>query len=39
VTALEFYEKLGAERLHEWQGFRLSGADLARVARGPVSTQ
>jgi len=32
--ALDFYAKLGAERMHEWQTHRLDGETLARVARG-----
>jgi GNAT superfamily N-acetyltransferase len=35
TPALQFYEKLGAQRLDEWAGFRLAGIDLARVAGGP----
>lgn len=30
--ALDFYDKLGATRLHEWKIHRLDGEDLARVA-------
>jgi GNAT superfamily N-acetyltransferase len=30
--ALDFYEALGAERMHEWQVHRLEGEALARVA-------
>jgi GNAT superfamily N-acetyltransferase len=39
APAIGFYERLGAERLHEWEGFRLSGAALADLARtsDPVS--
>ncbi len=33
IPALAFYEKLGATRLDEWQGFRLAGLDLVRLAR------
>jgi GNAT superfamily N-acetyltransferase len=33
VTAVRFYEKLGATRLNEWRGFRLSGPDLEHVAQ------
>jgi GNAT superfamily N-acetyltransferase len=36
TPALDFYERLGAERLHEWHGFRLEGAALAQVADGPA---
>ena len=32
--ALDFYAKLGAERMHEWQTHRLDGETLAHVARG-----
>jgi GNAT superfamily N-acetyltransferase len=32
VPALDFYEKLGAKRLSEWQLHRLDGAALERVA-------
>ena len=32
--ALRFYEKLGAQRLEEWQTLRLDGAALASVADG-----
>jgi len=32
--ALGFYERLGAERLSEWELHRLQGAALQRVARG-----
>jgi GNAT superfamily N-acetyltransferase len=31
--ALDFYAKLGAERMHEWQTHRLEGDALARAAR------
>jgi len=34
TLALDFYEALGAERMHEWQVHRLEGDALARVA-GP----
>jgi GNAT superfamily N-acetyltransferase len=33
TTAIRFYERLGAERLEEWDGFRLSGPALLAVAR------
>ena len=33
--ALDFYDKLGATRLHEWRLHRLDGDALARVAGGP----
>jgi GNAT superfamily N-acetyltransferase len=33
APAIGFYERLGAERLHEWDGFRLSGPALAELAR------
>ncbi len=32
TPALDFYARLGAERLNEWAGFRLEGPALARVA-------
>jgi len=32
TPALDFYEALGAERLHEWQVHRLEGEALERVA-------
>jgi GNAT superfamily N-acetyltransferase len=32
--ALRFYERLGAQRLTEWEPQRLDGEALARVARG-----
>jgi GNAT superfamily N-acetyltransferase len=32
TPAIEFYEALGAKRLDEWQGFRLDGEALARLA-------
>jgi GNAT superfamily N-acetyltransferase len=35
TPALDFYDKLGAERMHEWLTFRLSGHALERVAGGP----
>ena len=34
APALQFYEKLGAKRLAEWDIHRLDGAGLTRVARG-----
>jgi GNAT superfamily N-acetyltransferase len=33
--ALDFYDKIGATRLHEWKIHRLDGDALARVAAGP----
>jgi GNAT superfamily N-acetyltransferase len=33
TPALQFYDKLGATRLHEWRVHRLDGAALERVAR------
>jgi GNAT superfamily N-acetyltransferase len=33
APAIGFYERLGAERLNEWKVFRLSGPELARLAR------
>jgi GNAT superfamily N-acetyltransferase len=35
TPALNFYDGLGAERLHEWEQFRLEGRALARIAAGP----
>jgi GNAT superfamily N-acetyltransferase len=35
VPALDFYEALGAERLHDWYVHRLDGAALERLAAGP----
>jgi GNAT superfamily N-acetyltransferase len=35
TPALQFYDKLGAERLHEWRVHRLDGEALERVARAP----
>ncbi len=32
TPALEFYDRLGAARLHEWNGFRLEGDSLHRLA-------
>lgn len=32
--AIDFYEKLGARRLEEWQTFRLDAKGIARVAKG-----
>jgi GNAT superfamily N-acetyltransferase len=32
TLALDFYEALGAERMHEWQVHRLEGDALSRVA-------
>jgi GNAT superfamily N-acetyltransferase len=34
APALEFYEKLGAQRMKEWYMHRLNGATLAQVAQG-----
>jgi GNAT superfamily N-acetyltransferase len=36
TPALDFYAKLGAERLEEWRMHRLDGAALANVARAPA---
>ena len=36
TPALDFYEKLGAQRLEEWRLHRLDGAALARVASEPA---
>jgi GNAT superfamily N-acetyltransferase len=33
TPALQFYDKLGAERMHEWRVHRLDGEALDRVAR------
>jgi GNAT superfamily N-acetyltransferase len=35
--ALDFYDKIGATRLHEWKIHRLDGDALARVAAGAES--
>jgi GNAT superfamily N-acetyltransferase len=32
--AIGFYERLGAERLHDWTRYRLSGDSLSRLATG-----
>jgi GNAT superfamily N-acetyltransferase len=37
TPALDFYAKLGAQRLSDWQNHRLSGEALMRVARGVQS--
>jgi GNAT superfamily N-acetyltransferase len=37
TPALDFYAKVGAQRLRDWQNHRLTGEALARVA-GPVDT-
>jgi GNAT superfamily N-acetyltransferase len=37
APALDFYEKLGAGRLEDWNVHRLEGDALARVAQGPVA--
>jgi GNAT superfamily N-acetyltransferase len=37
--ALGFYERLGAERMSEWEMHRLQGAALERVADGEVRTR
>ncbi len=34
TPAIRFYEQMGAERLHEWQVFRLDGESLARAGGG-----
>jgi GNAT superfamily N-acetyltransferase len=34
APALDFYEQLGAEVMHEWRTHRLDGEVLTRVARG-----
>jgi GNAT superfamily N-acetyltransferase len=36
--ALDFYDKIGATRLHEWKIHRLDGDALARVAAGPAGS-
>ena len=33
TPAIEFYERLGALRLSEWETFRLAGEALERLAR------
>jgi len=33
TPAIEFYERLGARRLSEWESFRLAGEALERLAR------
>jgi GNAT superfamily N-acetyltransferase len=35
ASALDFYERLGARRLHEWALHRLDGEALEQVAGGP----
>jgi GNAT superfamily N-acetyltransferase len=34
APAIDFYESFGAEPLHEWVGYRLTGDALKRFARG-----
>jgi GNAT superfamily N-acetyltransferase len=36
APAISFYEKLGAQRRQDWESFRLEGAALSRLARGPA---
>lgn len=36
--AIDFYESFGAMAQTEWVGYRLAGAELARLAAGSVST-
>jgi GNAT superfamily N-acetyltransferase len=36
--ALDFYDKIGATRLHEWKIHRLDGDALVRVATGPADS-
>jgi GNAT superfamily N-acetyltransferase len=36
--ALDFYDKIGATRLHEWKIHRLDGDALDRVAAGPADS-
>ena len=36
--ALDFYDKIGATRLHEWKIHRLDGDALARVAASPAAS-
>jgi GNAT superfamily N-acetyltransferase len=38
TPALNFYDKIGATRLHDWRMHRLDGAALERVALGTVAT-
>jgi GNAT superfamily N-acetyltransferase len=38
TPALDFYDALGAERLSEWEGFRLEGETLAAVAAQESAT-
>jgi GNAT superfamily N-acetyltransferase len=38
APALQFYDKLGATRLHEWRVHRLDGPELERAARAPDPT-
>jgi GNAT superfamily N-acetyltransferase len=38
TPALDFYARLGAERLDEWRTHRLEGSDLARVAQSAERT-
>jgi GNAT superfamily N-acetyltransferase len=33
APAIGFYERLGAQPLHEWEAFRLSGSELSRLAQ------
>jgi GNAT superfamily N-acetyltransferase len=37
-TAIRFYEKLGATRLHEWSICRLDGSHLAELARASAGS-
>jgi GNAT superfamily N-acetyltransferase len=37
APAFRFYESIGADRLDEWEGFRLDGATLLDVANVPES--
>ena len=37
--AIEFYERVGARHLDEWQTFRVSGRELARLARASDVTE
>ncbi len=32
APSIDFYERLGAQRIHEWHSFRLGGEKLLRVA-------
>ncbi len=38
TPALDFYARLGAERMHDWEGFRLEGQALARLATAAAAS-